>query len=79
MVYWAIATSSIYPDIFVEKIEAGSDQEAYEKAERWNNEHNGFRYACIVTKEISRNTREAYIEHVADIAEKGVKRWGGQK
>ncbi|KKT41513.1 MAG: hypothetical protein UW30_C0007G0010 [Candidatus Giovannonibacteria bacterium GW2011_GWA2_44_13b] len=53
MTYWAIATSTKYPDFYVQKIEALNDKEAYEKAEEWNKEHNGFRYTYVVAKEIS--------------------------
>ncbi|MDP2669218.1 MAG: hypothetical protein Q8P07_05300 [bacterium] len=53
MVYWAIATSTKYPDVYVHKIEdATSDKEATEKAKEWHKEDVGFRYTYVVTKEI---------------------------
>ena len=52
MVYWAIATSSKYPDVYVERIKAQSDGEASEKAEKWHKENMGFRYSFVVAKEI---------------------------
>ncbi|KKT29341.1 hypothetical protein A3G55_00100 [Candidatus Giovannonibacteria bacterium RIFCSPLOWO2_12_FULL_44_25] len=55
MVYWAIATSSKYPDVYVERIKAQSDGEASEKAEKWHKENMGFRYSFVVAKEISKS------------------------
>ncbi|MDP3785259.1 MAG: hypothetical protein Q8R12_04315 [bacterium] len=54
MVYWAIATSTRYPDIVIEKIEAASDKEAAERAEVWHRENIGFRYDYVVAKEIQK-------------------------
>lgn len=54
MIYWAIATSTKYPDIFVEKIEAVDDKDAAEKAKIWHQEKLGFRYDYVVAKEISK-------------------------
>lgn len=53
MIYWAIATSEKYPmNVYHEKIDADNDGEAWEKAEKWNDEHNGFRYTCVVGKDV---------------------------
>ncbi|OGF61783.1 hypothetical protein A2662_04400 [Candidatus Giovannonibacteria bacterium RIFCSPHIGHO2_01_FULL_45_33] len=52
MIYWAIAKSEKYPDVYVEKIDAKNDDEADKKAFEWNRDHNGFRYTYLVAKEI---------------------------
>ncbi len=53
-IYWAIAESSKYPNVYVERIEAASDDEAIKKAEKWHREDIGFAYTLVVAKEISK-------------------------
>jgi hypothetical protein len=54
-VYWAIAQSTKYPDIYVKRIEALSNTEAVEKAEAWYKNDIGFVYSYVLTKEIPKN------------------------
>ena len=58
-IYWAIATSTKYPNVCIEKIDALSDQEARTKAEKWNKEHNGFCYTYVVAKEITKKAKDS--------------------
>jgi len=53
-VYWAIAQSSKYPGFCVKRIEAATDDEAFEKARVWHRDDLGFRYNYVVAKEISK-------------------------
>ena len=52
-IYWAIATSSKYPDVYVKKIEAIDDADATEQAKKWHREDIGPRYEYVVAKEIN--------------------------
>jgi len=54
--YWAIATSSKYPDIPVKKIEAVDDVDAARQAKEWHREDVGFRYDYVVAKEIDKKS-----------------------
>ena len=55
MIYWAIATSTKYPDVYVKRIEADTDEAAVEQAKVWHRERIGFRYTYVVTKEIAKD------------------------